>query len=116
MHNADPAFTRHRDSHPRFGNRIHRGGNQGNIEVDVSREPAGGIDLGRDHVGDFRQQQHIVIGQTGYGERVASFAHRCQGVHRFFGHVRFLLFSDEVLGRVFAEVTSPGGLVNTNPL
>ena len=48
---ADAAGLRHGDRHPRFGDGIHRRGDDRDVERDGAGDAGADIDLGRQHVG-----------------------------------------------------------------
>jgi len=74
---AEAAVLRHRDREAGFGDRIHRRGEDGDVQPDVAREACGNIDEIRVKVGLGGPQQHIVkrqpqidrLGKTFRGER-----------------------------------------------
>ena len=57
---ADAAGLRHRDRHPRFGDGIHRGGDDRNIERDGAGDVGADIGLRGQDVRKAGLQQHIV--------------------------------------------------------
>jgi hypothetical protein len=59
----DAAGLRHGDRHVGLGHGIHRRGDDGDIERDVTRDSAADIDLGRQHVRQARLEQHVVEGE-----------------------------------------------------
>jgi len=59
----DSAFLRDGNRQARFGYRVHRGGQQRNIETDGTREPGGQAYIAGQDGGVGRNQQNIVEGQ-----------------------------------------------------
>ncbi len=64
VQHAEAALARHRDRHPRLGHGVHRGGDQRHAQRDLTGQPRGRVDLGRDDVGLAREQQDVVVGET----------------------------------------------------
>ena len=60
---ADAAGLRHGDGKPRFGDRIHGGGQNRHVEVDVAGNARADIGLAGHDLGMTRLQQHVVEGQ-----------------------------------------------------
>ena len=63
MQDSDSALARHRNGHALFGDRVHRGGEQGCPETDVLGELRRGVSFTRNHIGMRGEQHDIVIGQ-----------------------------------------------------
>ena len=61
---ADSAFACQGDRQRRFGNRVHSGGHNGDVELDISRETGLDIDLSRQHFRIGGYKQHIVEGKS----------------------------------------------------
>ncbi len=68
VHDAQPPGLRHGDGQPRLCDGVHRGGDQGNVELNRARQPGAGVGLGGQHLGRARLEQHVVKGQ-----RIADF-------------------------------------------
>jgi len=60
VNDADAARLRHRDRHARFGDGIHRGGDDGNVERNGAREVRTDIGLGGQDIRQTGFQEHIV--------------------------------------------------------
>src|SRR6185312_995118 len=60
---ADPAEARERDRHPRLGDRVHRGGDDRDLEHDRPRQAARGDDVVREDGGLGGDEQDVVEGQ-----------------------------------------------------
>ncbi len=83
-----PPLAGHADGRPRFGHRIHGGGNQRDAEFDFPGQPRGQVGLLGQNGGVGRHQEHIIKGQTfpdrdfrhgvllWIGERVGNFFNR----------------------------------------
>ncbi len=71
---ADAAGLRHGNGEPRFGHRVHRRGDDRDIERDRAGEPRPDIDAARHDLGMAGRQQDVVEGQ-GFPERAV-----CNGV------------------------------------
>ena len=70
---ADAAGLRHGDRHVGLGHGVHRGRDDRDVERDVAGDAAADIDLGRQHLGQARLEQHVVEGQRQFqGRRSAS--------------------------------------------
>ena len=67
---AEPAEPPERDREARVGDRVHRGGEDRDIEADLVREAGLGRDLRREDVAAGRDQEDVVEGQTFLGELV----------------------------------------------
>ena len=65
MQDADAALAGHRDGHPGLGDGVHRRGHQRDAQGDLPRQPGRRVDLGGDDVGLPRQEQDVVVGETG---------------------------------------------------
>ena len=61
---AEPAVLRHGDRHAGFGHRVHRRGDDRQVEGDRAREPRPDVDVGRQDLGMARPQQHVVEGEA----------------------------------------------------
>ena len=61
---AEPAVLRHGDRHAGFGHRVHRRGDDRQVEGDRAREPRLDVDVGRQDFGVARPQQHVVEGEA----------------------------------------------------
>lgn len=70
VNDAHAAFLRHGNGQARFRHRIHRGGQQRQIQADVAGELGGEIGVLGQDLGESWHQQHIVE-----GERIADQAH-----------------------------------------
>src|SRR5438094_645054 len=70
MDDTETAEATKRDGEPRVRDRIHGGGEDGNVEADLVREARLGGDLGREDVATGRDQEDVVEGQTFLGELV----------------------------------------------
>ena len=70
MQDADAALPSHRDRHARFGDGIHRGRDQRNMEGDPLRELRSGCHRGWDNICQFGKKQDIVVCKTNEFERV----------------------------------------------
>ena len=60
---AEPADLRHGDCHARLGHRVHRGGEEGNVQPQLTRQASAHIDLRRQDIGRRRLQQHVIEGE-----------------------------------------------------
>ncbi len=60
---AHAAFLGQRDREPRLRHRVHRGGQQGDVQLDVPRDAGLEVDLSRQHVGVRGLEQDVVEGQ-----------------------------------------------------
>ncbi len=60
MHDADAAEAGERDGHPGLRDRVHRGRDEGDAELDRPREARRGGDVVRQDMRLRRQQQHVV--------------------------------------------------------
>ena len=61
---AEPAVLGHGDRHLRFGDRVHRRGDDRDVESDRAGEPRPDRDIGGQHLGVAGPQQHVVEGQA----------------------------------------------------
>ena len=59
----DAALLRHGDGQAGFGDGVHGGGHEGDVEIDVASEARGQGGVARQHLGIRRHQQHIVEGE-----------------------------------------------------
>ena len=59
VEHADPALTRQRDGQLVFGDRVHRGADDGNVDGDVAREARAGVDVAGMHLGVVRHEERI---------------------------------------------------------
>ena len=64
VHDADPALLRHRNGQARFCHSIHGGADDGNIQLNVSRQTSSGIDLAREDMRFRRHQDDVIIRQS----------------------------------------------------
>src|ERR1051325_1148238 len=64
---ADAALARHRDRHFRFGDRVHRGGHDRDIQGNGAREAAGDFDVAGMHRRVTGHEQDVVEGQGDVG-------------------------------------------------
>ena len=60
---ADPALARERDREPRLGHRVHRGGDDRDLERDRPRQPRRGAHVVRQHGRLGGHEQHVVEGE-----------------------------------------------------
>ena len=60
---ADAAFLRDRDREARFGDRVHGGGQDRQIETDRAGELRAQIGVARQEIGVRRDQEHVVEGE-----------------------------------------------------
>ncbi len=63
VQDTDAAFLRHRDGEAGFGNRVHRRGQQRNIEPHGPRKLGRDVHLARHHVGWSGHEQNVVEGK-----------------------------------------------------
>ena len=70
VQHAEPALAGHRDRHPRLGDGVHGGADEGHADGELPGQPGGGVDVGRREVGVARQQQDVVVGEPEGGELV----------------------------------------------
>jgi len=56
----DPTFTRQRDREPRLGDRVHRSGDDRDLDRDAARQSRRGRDLVRQHARLGRNEQNVV--------------------------------------------------------
>src|SRR5439155_761252 len=59
------AFARDGDRHLRLRDRVHGGGDQGNVERDATREPRAHVHVPRVHAREPRNEQNVVEGEGG---------------------------------------------------
>ena len=71
---ADAAGLRHRDRHARFGDSIHRGGDDRDIERDRAGDAGADIGLGGQDVRETRFQKHVVE-RVGFADTLKSLRH-----------------------------------------
>ena len=64
VNDAEAAGLRHGDGEPRFGDGVHGGGNERDVEADAAGQARGGVDVGRQHIGRARFEEHVVKGQS----------------------------------------------------
>ena len=64
VNDAHAAGLRHGDGEARFGDRIHRGGDERDVELDAAGQPGLGDDVGGQHFGRARFEEHVVKGQS----------------------------------------------------
>src|SRR5438094_721976 len=62
---ADAAFARDGDRHLRLRDRVHGGGDQGNVERHATREPRPPVHVPRVHAREPRNEQNVVEGEGG---------------------------------------------------
>jgi hypothetical protein len=79
MNNPQAALLRQRDGHVRFGDGVHGGADDGNVEADVARELRLGAGLRRDYVGA-RGEKKDVIESKSFGNGKMN--------HKLFGYSR----------------------------
>ena len=60
MNDADAALLGERDRHVRFGDRVHGGADDGNVQADIARELRLRVGLRGNNVGARGQQQHVI--------------------------------------------------------
>src|SRR5579864_2602222 len=60
MDDAEPALLRQRDGHMRFGDGIHGGAYDGNVQADLARQLRLGTDVGWNYIGTSRQQKNVI--------------------------------------------------------
>ena len=70
---ADAALLRQRDRQVRFGDRIHGGADNRNIQADLARQPGAGIGFGGNDVAERRQQQYVVKSEA-FWDRIGDHA------------------------------------------
>ena len=63
MQNADPTLTRERNRKSRLGDRVHRGGDDRDRELDAARQPRPRRDVVRKDARLRRHEQNVVEGQ-----------------------------------------------------
>jgi hypothetical protein len=68
VEHADAALARHRDRHPRLGDRVHRRRHDRDAEPVLAGDPGPGVRLARHQVRVRRKQQHIIVRQAYRGE------------------------------------------------
>ena len=61
---ADAAVLRHGDGHPGLGHRVHRGGDDRQVEADRAGQLGRDIDVAGQNLRAARPQQHVVEGQA----------------------------------------------------
>ena len=64
MQNADPALARERDREPRLGDRVHRGRDDRDRELDPARQPRRRRDVVREDVRLGRPEEDVVEGEA----------------------------------------------------
>ena len=69
MDDSDAALLRQRDGQVRFGDGIHGGGNDRNVQGDLAREAGARVDFGGQHFAAGRFEQNIVESEA-LGEHV----------------------------------------------
>ena len=60
MNDAEAALLRQRDGHVRFGDGVHGGADDGNVQADVARELRLRAGLRRNNVGASGQQKNVI--------------------------------------------------------
>ncbi len=60
VQNAEATGLRHGDRHGGFGHRVHRGGDDRDIQRNLAGDPGADIDLGGQNIRQTRLQQHVV--------------------------------------------------------
>jgi len=60
---ADAALLRDGDGQARFGDRVHGGGHQGQVQADVAGKPGGKTGVAGQHLGERGHQQNVVEGE-----------------------------------------------------
>ena len=63
MDQSRAALLRHGNGHVRFGNRVHGGADDGDIQADIAGELSLRIGLRGYHIATSRQQQHVIEGK-----------------------------------------------------
>jgi hypothetical protein len=63
VNDAHAAGLRQRDGHRALGHRVHGGGDDRDVELDLARQPGAGVGLGGHHFGVSGHQQHVVEGE-----------------------------------------------------
>jgi hypothetical protein len=63
VHDAEAAFLRHGDRQAGFGDGVHRGGQDRQVETDRAGELRAQISVARQEVGVCRDQEHVVEGE-----------------------------------------------------
>ena len=64
MDDPDSSLPGHGDRHPGLGDRVHCGGEEGNLETYTPREQGGDRSLPRMHQGMSRDQENVVEGEA----------------------------------------------------
>ena len=64
MDDADATLLRHRDREARFCDGVHRRADDGNVQINIAREPCLGVGQRRNYIGMSRQQQNIIEGKS----------------------------------------------------
>src|SRR5207253_2575813 len=64
---ADATLTRDRDRHLRFGDRVHRGGHEGDVERDAAGEARAHVHVPRVHAREPRNEQNVVESEGSSG-------------------------------------------------
>jgi len=77
MDDAKPALLGQRDRHVRFGNGVHGGADDRNIDADFSGKLSLGTGTRRNYIGARRQQQDVVESK---GLRNGKMNHKCLGI------------------------------------
>ena len=95
---ADAAGLRHRDRHARFGDGIHRGGDDRNVERDGAGDVGADVDLGREHIRKARFEKHVVE-RVGFADILESLHGRhCQLLLRGGGSPQYRLRMNVAFG------------------
>ena len=77
MNDAESALLGERDGHVRFGNGVHGGADDGNIQADVAGELRLRVGLAGNDIGTGGQQQNVVKSE---GFRDGKMNHKCLGI------------------------------------
>jgi len=64
MDEAQAAIERHGNGHPRVGDRVHVGGNDGDVELEAFGQPRFKLRLAREHFGIKGRERDVVKGQA----------------------------------------------------
>ena len=97
---ADAAGLRHRDRHPRFGDGIHRGGDNRDVERDGAGDVGADIGLRGQDIRQTRFQKHIVE-RIGFAYPLKSVHQRHYQLHSAARSPRYDLGDEQVLRRYY---------------
>ena len=95
---ADAAGLRHRDRHPRFGDGIHRGGDDRNIERNGAGDVGADIGLRGQDIRKAGFQKHVVE-RIGFADPLKSLHHRHHQLHSAARSPRYDLRDEQILRR-----------------